>query len=312
MCLANCSRGFELNWFCTETQHSCQSTLDVLSVFIVSSKEFQMDLNTYVPLVGHSTLPWAQNKVCGKTKNNCSQSLGANAEYWSGSCSLCSTNTAILCFTVIPSDCYLDHRAPTCALNVSLFPSNIPISHESFDLNSNCKIPGFRVDSVIPSGLDSARHLNATSSFRHRHALRIRLISEPTAHGNSSQKVNLALPRVQMWEWEGQLLGVSVKERGWREVRGPHARAEHVPSAAHQALPSRCRALQQFAWTQRTVSHPVCFPLCTTKLACKVAGGQGHKRCRTKPRNYIPASKFWSPQASIIRYNTGQQKTPIF
>lgn len=115
-------------------------------------------------------------------------------------------------------------------LSVSLFfPSNISISHGSFDLNTNCKIPGFGVDSIIPSGLDSARYLNAMSSFRRRHHLCIHLIFEPTAHVNSPQKVNLRLPHVQMWGWKGS-------SRVFQWGKGDEGRSEHTGKGT--ALPA--------------------------------------------------------------------------
>lgn len=108
--------------------------------------------------------------------------------YWCGSCSLYSTNTAILCITAIPRDHYPDDGTPTHALSVSVLLLNASISHGSFDLNTNRKIPLFGVDTIIPPGLDSARYLNVTSSFRHRHPLSTQLTSEPTAHVNSYRR----------------------------------------------------------------------------------------------------------------------------
>lgn len=114
----------------------------------------------HLPPVGHSTLPWVQNKVCGKTKNNCLQPPGLNAENWSGSCSLYKINRATLCFSIILRDLYLDDRTPTGALHFSFSSYNPFISPGPFDLNTNCNIPVVGVDDTIPSGLHSARHWN--------------------------------------------------------------------------------------------------------------------------------------------------------
>lgn len=170
---------------------------------------------TYVPLVEHSTSPWVQNKVCGKTKNSCLQSLGLNAMYWRGSCSLCSINTAILCITAIPGDHDPDDGTPTHALSVSLLLPNASIPHGSFDLNTNCKTPVFGVDSLIPPGLDSARYLNVTSNFRHRHPLSTQLLSEPMAHVNSYRTFSV----FRCGGWRGSF-GFSSEGEG---VKGGHS-----------------------------------------------------------------------------------------
>ena len=114
----------------------------------------------HLPLAGHSTLPSVQNKVCGKTKKNCLQPSGLNAENWSGSRSLYSINRATLCFSVILRDLHLDDRTPTGALHFSFFSSNPFISPGSFDLNTNCNIPVVGVDDSTPWGLDSIRYWN--------------------------------------------------------------------------------------------------------------------------------------------------------
>lgn len=187
--------------------------------------------------------------------------------YWRGSCSLCSINTAILCITAIPGDHYPDDGTPTHVLSVSLLLPNASIYHGSFDLNTNCKIPVFGVDSIIRPGLDSARYLNVTSNFRHRHPLSTQLISEPRTHANSYRRQIFSVFRCGGWRGSSW---VFQEERVWREVRAPHTRAQHFPAVAHQAL--------------------------SKLITCyKVARGQGYKRCSTKPRNHLPPSKFWNP-----------------
>lgn len=203
--------------------------------------------------------------------------------YWRGSCSLCSINTAILCTTAIPRDHYSDDGTHTHALSVSLLLSYASICHGSFDLNTDSKIPVFGVDSIIPPGLDSARYLNVTSSFRHRHPLSTQLSSEPTAHVNSHRGWTCFVFRCGGWRGSSWVFQ-------WR--RGYEGSSEHhiQGHSTSQQWPTR---------------H---FP----KLAYKVARGAVQSLETTFHPSSFEAHKPISSDTTLSRKNSNKKKALLF